>query len=175
MPFSVHGRSSLWIKLCRNRLLVDTSVLLRNRRPLVKFRRNFIQDPRRGFSISSLVISADMFEVKVVVSWPRRRSKHSRIFLGNLPNDFQKSSEKLSVVYTIKRTLHGGLKIWWYNSYFLVLKTTLYSLAAPVRKDCFYHAKLKLISSPGTAVWYPLYIYKAYPGLILFALHLPGD
>ena len=47
-------------------------------------------------------------------------------------------------VYIIKRTLHGGFKIWFY---FLVAKTIFYSLAALVRKILFCHSKIKFISS----------------------------
>ena len=50
----------------------------------------------------------------------------------------------MSFVYIIKRTLHGGLKIW---IIFSRGKTIFYSLAALVRKILFCHSKIKFISS----------------------------
>ena len=47
-------------------------------------------------------------------------------------------------VYIIKRTLHGGLKIW---ILFSSGKTIFYSLAALVRKILFCHSKIKFICS----------------------------
>ena len=47
-------------------------------------------------------------------------------------------------LYIIKRTLHGGLKIW---ILFSRGKTIFYSLAALVRKILFCHSKIKFISS----------------------------
>ena len=47
-------------------------------------------------------------------------------------------------VYIIKRTLHGGLKIW---ILFSRGKNNIYSLAALVRKILFRHSIIKFISS----------------------------
>ena len=67
---------------------IDKSVLVENR-PLVKFIRNYIRDSSGVFSISSLVrISMTSFPAFIV------------LFVQNN-----------TLVYIIKRKLHGGLKI----------------------------------------------------------------
>ena len=53
-------------------------------------------------------------------------------------------------VYVIKRTLHGGLKIWIFI--FSWQKTIFYSLAALVLKILFCHSKIKFISSRPRAI-----------------------
>ena len=70
---------------------LDTSVLLENT-PLAKFIQNYIRDPIAVFFISSLV----------------------RMFMTSLPDFsrlFVQTVNKMFFVYTIKRRLHGGLKI----------------------------------------------------------------
>ena len=67
---------------------IDKSVLVENR-PLVKFIRNYTRDSSGIFSISSLV----------------------RISMTSFPAFIALFVQKNTLVYIIKRTLHGGLKI----------------------------------------------------------------
>ena len=79
-----------------------------------------------------------------------------RLVFGTILENLRKSSEGVRKssenyqkrrhqhVYIIKRTLHGGLKIW---ILFSRAKTIFYSLAALVRKILFCHSKIKFISS----------------------------
>ena len=104
---------------------IDTSVLLENI-PCVKSIRNYIRDPSGVFSISSLVrICWHHFRFCTVVCAISRKTLVSNI---------------------IKRKLHGGLKIWILfssgkNNILLTREALMFV------KYCFYHSKIKFISS----------------------------
>ena len=99
---------------------IDTSVLLENI-PLVKSIKTTTRDPSGLFSIIS----------HVIYRW-RNFSNFPLLFYRCL------------FVYIIKRTLHGGAKIW---ILFSRGKTIFYERAQRVSKILFCHSKIKFISS----------------------------
>ena len=123
MFLSLENKIHIFAPPCNNSIYyIDKSVLVENR-PLVKFIRNYIRDLSGVFSISSLV----------------------RISMTSFPALTSLFVQKSSCLYNKKK-----VTLWLedMNLYFLAVKKQYFTHSMhSFVKYCFYHSKIKFISS----------------------------